>query len=135
MKKFLPIIVFIVIAVAGILAISLTFEVASRYSEQTEKRYDCLQSGREHIVKFENDQINPRTITAKLCDRMTIVNRDNRQRLVAFGEHDEHKSYDGVSEKILEHGQSFEVTLRRVGEFKLHDHFDENLQATFVVSE
>src|SRR3989344_4139794 len=64
-----------------------------------------------HQVRIRADKASPAHIDAKLCDKLTITNRDDRDRLMAFGQHDNHISYDGVSERVLGKGQSLTVTL------------------------
>lgn len=135
MKKFFPTLVFALVLLAGIVALILTFQLAGQYSKKTEEAAECHITGKDHRIIFQNDQIKPKNIHTNLCDKLTIINEDSKLRLVAFGEHDEHKSYDGVSEKVLSRGQSLRLTMIRAGEFKFHDHFNEDLEAVFTVTE
>lgn len=79
--------------------------------------------------------MNPPNLEAKLCDRLTISNLDGQLRLLAFGEHEKHISYDGIVEKQLKNGQSFSIELNQLGKYGFHDHFQEEVQARFTVAE
>lgn len=78
----------------------------------------------DHKVVIRNDQVIPKHTYANKCDTLTIINEDRRSRIIAFGPHDHHISYDGVSESRLAFGQSFAVTLITPGTFVFHDHAD-----------
>ncbi|HUY85134.1 MAG TPA: cupredoxin domain-containing protein [Candidatus Dormibacteraeota bacterium] len=86
-----------------------------------------------HVI-IQNGLAVPTRTAARKCDKLTITNRDNRVRLMAFGPHDHHVSYDGVSERVLGQGQSLTVTLITPGTFIFHDHTDPAAQGTFTVS-
>lgn len=88
-----------------------------------------------HRVIIQNDKVLPAHVEAKKCDSLTIVNQDNQQRLIAFGRHDNHISYDGVSEKLLNQGQNLTVTLVRPGTYLFHDHEDPAVAGTFTVED
>lgn len=87
-----------------------------------------------HYVVFENNRVTPEQTAARLCDTLTITNKDNRLRLVAFGPHEHHISYDGISEQLLSRGQSLTVTLIKAGTFTFHDHIDDSLRGSFTVN-
>jgi hypothetical protein len=88
-----------------------------------------------HIVTIEDEKVTPEHTSAKLCDTLIIVNKDAKDRLMAFGQHDHHVSYDGTSEKFLRQGQSFTVTLITPGDYKFHDHEDDDVGGTFSVQD
>ena len=94
---------------------------------------DCKQKGKNHLITLQDDQMLPKHTEAKLCDTLTVVNRDPRVRLMAFGVHSRHIHYDGVSEKELETEQSFSVTLNQTGTYKVHDHLQDEVQGNFTV--
>ena len=94
----------------------------------------CTSKGTAHSVTIENNTISPQHTDAVLCDTLTILSKDNRIRLMAFGVHDDHQPYDGVGEKTLEKNQSFTVTLNQSGTFTFHDHLDDSVIGTFTVS-
>jgi hypothetical protein len=72
--------------------------------------------------------------TAKLCDRLTITNQDPVNRLMAFGIHDRHITYDGITTQQLRSNQSFSVTLVQPGNYIFHDHLDDDVEASFTVT-
>lgn len=87
-----------------------------------------------HQVTIKNSQLSTVKTEAKLCDTLTIINQDSRPRLVAFGVHDHHTAYDGVTEKTLDHGQNLTITLDQAGDFIFHDHLQDEVQGSFVVA-
>ncbi len=87
----------------------------------------CKQKGVEHLVTIKNDTVVPAHTTGKLCDTLTVTNTDDVLRYMAFGRHDEHQPYDGVSEKTIEKGQSFTVTMDEPGDYKFHDHLHDGV--------
>jgi len=84
-------------------------------------------------VVFQNDKVVPSHIDAARCDKLTITNLDDKQRFVAFGEHDRHTAYDGVEERYLTKKGSFTITLIQDGTFLFHDHLDDEAAGTFTV--
>jgi plastocyanin len=86
-----------------------------------------------HNIMIMSGKAEPDTITAKLCDSLTITNMDARAREIAFGPHDSHVAYDGVSEKVLNVGDSMTITLIQAGSFHFHDHLDDSSQGYFAV--
>jgi hypothetical protein len=90
-------------------------------------------TGNEHIVIIKDNIMSPSATTAKLCDKLTIVNEDEVQRIIAFGQHDNHISYDGITEKEISKDQRFSVTLNELGDYLFHDHDQEEVSGTFLV--
>jgi len=93
----------------------------------------CPQAGQRLVVSIRNSEVLPRHTRAARCSRLTINNFDNQVRLVAFGEHDNHQPYDGVTEKVLAQGQSLTITLNQTGTFRFHDHLEDSVQGDFTV--
>jgi hypothetical protein len=88
-----------------------------------------------HQITIQNGVVSPANINAKKCDALIITNLDSQQRLIAFGRHDNHISYDGVSEKLLDRGASLQVTMIRSGDYLFHDHNDALVRGTFNVTD
>jgi hypothetical protein len=86
-----------------------------------------------HKVVIQNGQVAPAQTDARKCDTLTIVNLDEQNRLLAFGRHEAHISYDGISEKNVSRGQNLTVTLIRTGDYLFHDHLDDSVHGTFTV--
>ncbi len=89
---------------------------------------------RAYKVVIENDKVVPVSTVAKLCDTLTITNLDDKDRIIAFGPHEQHVTYDGVSERNLGRGQNLTITLVQAGSFRIHDHTDDTVNGTFAVS-
>lgn len=129
------------IAIGGLLMISamLYFGVHSlsgKYldsQKSTPNIVACTGEHRQHNIEIKNNLASPAYVYASLCDRLTITNRDNRIRLIAFGEHDRHQAYGGVSEKALKKGESLDLQLNQAGIFLYHDHFQESAKGSFSV--
>ena len=77
--------------------------------------------------------MKPQITSANRCDTLTIRNSDPETRKIGFGEHDHHSAYDGVTERVLRQGESFTITLRDEGTYHFHDHYHDEVKASFVV--
>jgi hypothetical protein len=125
------------IVLGGILVLAaMFFLVGPRLSshEATAKE-PCSTTGKIHTAIIQNERITPSTIEARTCDVLIMINQDDKPRLMAFGKHEDHIMYSGVTEKRLEKGQSLRVTLTEKGAYLFHDHFDEGVEATFTVTD
>jgi len=94
----------------------------------------CTGAGVSHFVYIQDGKAEPAATSGKLCDTLTIVNKDTKLRLIAFGPHDNHIAYDGVTEEALAESQSMSVTLDKVGAYTFHDHIDDTSVGTFTVT-
>ena len=88
----------------------------------------------DHLVLIKNNAMVPEHTQASLCDKLTIVNKDSTLRLVAFGPHEHHVAYDGVTERPLEPGESLTIVLIQPGTYGFHDHLEDIAQGTFTVT-
>jgi len=96
---------------------------------------ECTElSGTAYESKIENNSITPSYIYAKRCDRITVTNLDNEVRRIAFGKHEQHVTYDGITETILPKDKSFTFVLRQTGKYVYHDHNNDEVKADFIVS-
>jgi hypothetical protein len=110
---------------------------ASRYLASNKKSpiSSCTSTnGSKLNVTIKNDTAIPVHIDAKQCDVLTITNADPVDRLIAFGPHDDHISYDGIKEKLLKQNDSLTIKLDQVGNFRFHDHENDNVISTFTVT-
>jgi hypothetical protein len=87
-----------------------------------------------HTARIKNDKVVPAHTEARRCDTLTIINLDDRDRIIAFGRHEHHTAYDGVTERYLNQEGKFSVTLIQPGTFRFHDHDDDIVQGTFTVT-
>lgn len=94
----------------------------------------CSGKHPNHIVVIGNDKATPWHTYAPRCDTMTIKNEDNEIRLIAFGPHEHHIPYDGVTEKVLGPKQSLTITLNAAGTHHFHDHIHDEVTGEFTVS-
>ncbi|MEO5628084.1 MAG: hypothetical protein ABIQ89_04340 [Candidatus Saccharimonadales bacterium] len=129
----------VVIVIAVIATATLAVVAASRLAQtQLHKnklsRQQCAKvTSNEYTVTIQDNQTNPNHVQAKQCDRLTVINRDDTDRLMAFGVQEAHIVYDEISEKRLNKDESFTVILVQTGDFKVHDHDDDKVKATFTV--
>lgn len=93
----------------------------------------CHNKGADHLVVIKNGTLSPTHIDGRLCDTLTVTNTDDVLRYMAFGRHDEHVAYDGVTEKTVSKDQSFTITMNQAGSFKFHDHLHDEVAGTFTV--
>lgn len=93
----------------------------------------CYGTFRDHSVVIKHGVVTPGDTAGKLCDTLTITNADDTLRLMAFGQHDNHQPYDGVTEKVLSQGQSMTVTMDQLGNFTFHDHLNDAVIGYFTV--
>jgi plastocyanin len=93
----------------------------------------CEQTRTKHTIEIKNNAMVPRHIDASRCDTLTITNDDAAIRLIAFGQHDDHIPYNGVSEQKLKTGESFTVTLNKTGTYQFHDHIEDLASGDFTV--
>ncbi len=94
----------------------------------------CDSTGTEYTVTITDGILSTNNIQAKACDTLTIVNTDDQLRLMAFGIHDKHQTYSGVTEETLKPGEKMTVTLEELGTFTFHDHLHDEVKGTFTVN-
>lgn len=107
---------------------------ASDYLTKRGEAAQCGQPQAAHKITIAHDVMKPRQTAGKVCDTLTITNTDNTVRRIAFGRHNQHRAYDGVTEKSLKNGESFTVTLNQAGTYTIHDHLNEHVAGEFTVT-
>lgn len=129
----------LLILVGVVIAASIVFAGAHYASDsyladaKAKPAAQCPGKHAGHVVLIQNNAMVPKHTEALLCDTLTITNKDDVLRLVAFGPHDDHQPYDGVTEKLLKKGQSLTVRLNKVGTYQFHDHLQDVAQGDFTV--
>ena len=93
----------------------------------------CARPGHSHQLSIRSGVLSRPHVAGQLCDRLTITNLDNTTRDIAFGQHDNHQAYDGITERLLGKGDSLTITLVQKGTYELHDHFHDGISGTFTV--
>jgi hypothetical protein len=135
-KKFGFLGIIIAIIALAVVAIIIANQFASKQLNKGKMTNQQCQSQPQanHTITIQNDKASPGHISALQCDKLTIINKDEEVREIAFGPHDDHVPYDGITERVLGKDQSLTVTLVQVGNFRVHDHIHNEVQATFTVS-
>ena len=100
----------------------------------TQNAKACTKDGKNLIVHIKNNSVSEPQITAHRCDVLTIENLDDMDRLIAFGQHDRHISYDGISTQALKKDESFTIQLDVSGTYRFHDHYHDEVQGEFLVT-
>jgi hypothetical protein len=120
--------------IVGIAAGSAIYLVAHHFLNADKAETNCGTTGKNISITIKDDAFSEKQINGKLCDTLTITNTDDKVRNIAFGVHDKHEPYDGVTEKLLQKGSSLTVTLNKTGTYEVHDHLEDETQAFFTVS-
>ncbi|MFI5271211.1 MAG: cupredoxin domain-containing protein [Candidatus Saccharimonadales bacterium] len=122
-------------SIPGLVGIGiLVVLIVGIYNSSKAKASDvCPHIGKTYTVTIKDSVISPKNTDAKKCDQITFLNKDNVTRNIAFGPHEHHVPYDGVTERLLDQNQSFTITLVSVGQYHFHDHFHDELTGTFSV--
>jgi hypothetical protein len=108
------------------------YALASRALNRS-NHVSCDKSPSEHFVTITHNELSDPEIQGQLCDKLTITNNDDQLRLMAFGVHDHHQAYDGITDKTLLKGQSMTIVLDQHGTFTFHDHLHDEVTGTFTV--
>lgn len=138
MKKKLTIAFVAGLLIAGGIIILGTTLAANHYlsaRDSTAQQANCKGIHTTHQVSISRGEAVPKHTYAILCDTLTISNRDDRSYLVAFGEHGEHDTYDGVTERALSKNESLSVELIQTGTFVFHDHLQDKVHGDFTVKQ
>ena len=127
-----------IISASVLFSLALTYGAVRFVMTYMDNQYTSLHEGcaprqKNHLLTVQNNVVTPSNIVADRCDTLTVKNMDTVNRMMAFGVHEKHVAYDGIEEKELSTGQSYTVTLVQKGSFKIHDHMDEEVGATFQV--
>lgn len=119
--------------IAGAAVFTLVNVASDKYLSDKTAESKCPSNRPNHLVVISDDVVNPVPITAPRCDTLTIKNADNKDRLIGFGEHDEHQAYDGVAQRRLAQDESFTITLVKTGTYNFHDHYQDEAEGSFTV--
>jgi plastocyanin len=88
-----------------------------------------------HKATIRDGKVSNDHIYGKVCDTITITNKDAMSREIAFGNHDHHVPYDGVTERVLGENESFTITLDKAGSYHWHDHLHDEVEGFFTVTQ
>jgi plastocyanin len=136
MPKNKPLVVLSSVILGGVgVILAMIMFVGPLFEKDKAAATTCAHTGAPHSANIQNNKILPEHTYAKKCDTLTITNKDTVSRLMAFGQHENHIVYDGISEQGLAAGQSFTVTLDQTGTYLFHDHHDDAVSAEFTVTD
>lgn len=103
------------------------------YQVGGEKTGACQGTNSNHKVVIQDGKVNPLYTNAQLCDTLTIINKDNKTRDIAFGSHPQHTAYGGESDLSVHKDYPKTITLNQAGSYKFHDHLEETVYGFFNV--
>jgi hypothetical protein len=136
MKKLLPLVLIASSLTLGAGVFFLTQQLSGNFltaKAEAGQAAACTKQGSHHTVAISGDRVEPVRTKARLCDTLTILNNDDKLRDMAFGVHDRHTAYNGISVKSLLKGQSFTVVLDEKGTYLFHDHYQDEIAGDFTV--
>jgi hypothetical protein len=93
----------------------------------------CATVGHTVTMTFVGGRFTPMALSAKRCDKLVLENRSGTLVELAFGPHEHHLAYPGLSESPLKAGADMTLVLSDSGRFALHDHIRDEAQATLTV--
>jgi hypothetical protein len=128
MKKIVLFVVLVIILVGAGIGFGMFL------AQRTSSNMSCADvAGVTHTVTIDRSAVQPTHTIAKRCDQLTIINHDGVTREMAFGDHDKHVSYDGITQKFIGKDQSLTVVLDKIGDYHFHDHLHDEVSGTFTV--
>lgn len=95
---------------------------------------DCRIINRTYEIKITKNGFSPNKLSSKTCDRLVFKNVDSVYHQPAFGEHPYHLLYPDFNEKAIKAGSENYVILKAFGNYKIHDHINDNFEATLFVA-
>ena len=122
---------FVAVVVAGLVMLGLGTTLTRAHTSGDQV---CPRTGVTHVVTVENGYASPQNTYGQLCDKLMIINKDKIAREMAFGLHEKHIPYDGVTERVLRPGKSLTITFVQAGLFHFHDHDHDDSAGFFTVS-
>jgi cytochrome o ubiquinol oxidase subunit IV len=95
----------------------------------------CVGASTMHMVVIKNGLASPQHTDAHRCDTIMFMNEDNVSRYIAFGPHENHEVYGGVTGLSLSNGQEDQtLILNEAGTHSFHDHLHDEMTGDFTVS-
>lgn len=86
-----------------------------------------------HKVTIRDGVVIPKNTIARYCDRLVLINDDGDNLEIAFGEHNHHTPYNGVTEFELSDRRPETIILSQTGTYRFHDHDNPSTFGFFTV--
>jgi plastocyanin len=85
-------------------------------------------------VLITSSGFSPSTLTIKVGDTVTFINKDSNSHWPASDPHPTHTNYPGFDAlRPLKTGESYSFTFTKQGAWNYHDHLDPSLTGTIIV--
>lgn len=99
-----------------------------------EKTGACKGVHTTYKVVLQDGAMSPNHVDAKLCDKITFVNEDDKTRYIMFGSYDEPRAYGGEDMLTVRNGRPKTVVLNELGTHEFHDHANPDAVGGFTVA-
>lgn len=133
MKKYLPAILVVVLAIAGAVFAVVVSQKDSKTSADSTATSACLNKGVLHKLTIKDDAFDTTDLVVQRCDQIEVINQDNTARRIALGEHDHHIAYPGFKEASLGRGDSYTFTAFKAGHYHVHDHIHDEVESSIDI--
>lgn len=94
----------------------------------------CDKNLKKLTVVISDERFEPKEIRASVCDQITFINKGSLHHQPAFGPHPIHTIYPKFQEKLLAVNQSNSLLLTAAGTYYLHDHLNNSIKATLIIT-
>ena len=114
-----------------------SYEPKNIATNATTATQPSIATGAEHTVEITSAGFNPNTLTVKLGDKVTFVNKDTAPHWPASAVHPTHCEYKGCgvfdAKKGLGPGEIYPIVFDLAGTWKYHDHLNPVLTGRILV--
>ncbi|HEV7952023.1 MAG TPA: cupredoxin domain-containing protein [Candidatus Saccharimonadales bacterium] len=86
-------------------------------------------------ITYTDDGFSPSTTTVKKGSTITVTNNSTVNVMLSSADHPTHVEQPELNMSTLKPGESGTITLTKVGTWGFHDHIDESMTGTIVVTE
>jgi len=99
-----------------------------------EKTGACEGVHTTHKVTIKGDTISPSHIDARLCDKITFINEDDKTRYIMFGSFEQPEAYGGEDMLTVTNRRAKTIVLNEPGTHQFHDHVNHETTGEFTVA-
>lgn len=86
-------------------------------------------------IVFTNDGFSPQELEVKVGTVVTVRNESSTRVQFSSDDHPTHLENQGMNLRVLNPGESASFTADKVGTWGFHDHIDDSMTGTLVVTE
>ena len=93
----------------------------------------CEGQHTTHKVTIKGDHFSPSHINARLCDKLTFINEDDKSLYIMFGSFEQPEQYAGEDMLTVTNRRPKTIVLNETGTHQFHDHQNAKTTGTFTV--